>query len=177
MRRIRKPQLTAFTLATWLGITLVAPGVLRSDDVASEQPAYFGFGRSATSEEIAAWDIDVMPDGTGLPAGKGTVAQGAQLYKEQCAVCHGPTGVEGPNDRLVVISRDEPFPDASDADSWQHRTIGNYWPSYSVTAYLLYLNGLVAADITLDATSLPLVKMPARERFVADDRLDYNEVH
>ena len=110
--------------------------------------------------------------------------------------------MEGPNDRLVVISRDEPFPDASDADSWQHRTIGNYWPyattlydyiyrampqnvpgslspeqTYSVTAYLLYLNGLVAADITLDATSLPLVKMPARERFVADDRLDYNEVH
>ena len=32
-----------------------------------------GIGRPATPEEIAGWDIDVRPDGAGLPLGKGTV--------------------------------------------------------------------------------------------------------
>lgn len=169
---------------------------------AEEQPETFGIGRTATAEEIAAWDIDIKPDGAGLPAGSGTVAAGEALYVAQCAVCHGKEGIGGPNDRLVVHSTDEGFPDASNVDTWQHRTIGNYWPYattlfdyirrsmpmnlpgslhadevYALTAYLLYLNHIVAADTELDADSLARVEMPARDRFVPDDRRNYREVH
>lgn len=169
---------------------------------AQEWPDTFGFGETASADEIAAWDIDVKPDGQGLPAGGGTVDEGAALYAANCAVCHGKTGVEGPNDRLVVTSADESFPDASDVNAWQHRTIGNYWPYattlfdyirrsmpmnipgsleanevYALTAYLLYLNHIVAADTLLDAANLAEVAMPARDRFVPDNRQDYREVH
>lgn len=162
----------------------------------------FGFGRPASDDEIAAWDIDVLPDGEGLPEGSGSVADGKILYDAQCAVCHGATGVEGPNDRLVVQSPDEPHPDASDVNAWQHRTIGNYWPYattlydyirrsmpmnvpgsldanqvYALTAYLLHLNHIVDADAVLDQESLADIHMPARDRFVMDDRHEYQEVH
>jgi cytochrome c len=170
--------------------------------LADEPPETFGFGRAATPEEIAAFDIDVMPDGHGLPAGSGSVTEGAALFAAQCAVCHGKTGVEGPNDRLVVQSRDEAFPDAGDADSWEHRTIGNYWPYattvfdyvrrsmpmnlpgsleadevYALTAYLLFLNHIVPAETRLDAASLVGIEMPAAKRFVPDDRQEFREVH
>ena len=169
---------------------------------AQELPDSFGFGKTATAAEIAAWDIDVKPDGQGLPAGSGTVDEGEALYVAQCAVCHGKTGVEGPNDRLVVHSADESFPDARDVDSWRHRTIGNYWPYattlfdyirrsmpmnmpgsleanevYALTAYLLHLNHIVAAGARLDATTLAHIEMPARNLFVPDDRQKYREVH
>jgi len=181
---------------------LLCAGLCQVAVLAEEQPASFGFGKDATAAEIAAWDIDVTPDGHGLPAGSGTVDQGAEFYAAQCAVCHGKTGVEGPNDRLVVHSADESFPDALDANSWQHRTIGNYWPYattlfdyirrsmpmnipgsldanevYSLTAYLLFLNHIVPAETTLDAASLVEIEMPARDRFVTDDRQQYREVH
>ena len=169
---------------------------------AEEQPDSFGFGKEATAEEIAAWDIDVKPDGQGLPPGSGTVDEGEAMYVAQCAVCHGKTGVEGPNDRLVVHSADESFPDAKDVDTWRHRTIGNYWPYattlfdyirrsmpmnlpgsldadevYALTAYLLYLNHIVPADAQLDAATLAQIEMPARDMFVPDDRQKYREVH
>ncbi len=162
----------------------------------------FGFGRPATDAEIAAWNIDVSPDGEGLPEGSGSVSDGKALYQAQCAFCHGATGKEGPNDRLVVHSPDEPYPDAADIDTWQHRTIGNYWPYattlydyirrsmpmnmpgslnndqvYSVTAYLLFLNHIVDEDTVLDREALADIRMPARDRFVPDDRQNYSEVH
>ena len=152
--------------------------------------------------EIAAWDIDIKPDGQGLPVGSGTVGEGEALYVAQCAVCHGRTGVEGPNDRLVVHSAEESFPDARDVNAWRHRTIGNYWPYattlfdyirrsmpmnipgsldanevYALTAYLLHLNHIVAADAELDAATLAQIEMPARDRFIPDDRQKYREVH
>jgi len=169
---------------------------------AEGQPETFAIGRAATAEEIAAWDIDIKPDGEGLPPGSGTVDGGEALYVAQCAVCHGKGGVGGPYDRLVVHSAAEAFPDANDVDAWRHRTIGNYWPYattlfdyirrsmpmslpgslnadevYALTAYLLYLNHIVAADTELDADSLARVEMPARDRFVPDDRRNYREVH
>lgn len=169
---------------------------------AADEPERFGIGRPATPEEIAAWDIDVMPDGTGLPPGSGSVAEGAAIYAAQCAVCHGKTGVEGPNDRLVVYGPDETFPDAASADTWQHRIIGNYWPYattlfdyirrsmpqnlpgtlsddevYALSAFLLHKNHLLPADATLDAESLAAIIMPGRDRFVPDDRQEHNKVH
>jgi len=189
---------SAGLLNAFILLACIAPGAAPAD----EPPPSFGFGKAATPDEIAAWDIDVMPDGQGLPAGSGSVAEGEALYAAQCAMCHGKTGVEGPNDRLVVESPDEGFPDAADADAWQHRTIGNYWPYattvfdyirrsmpmnmpgslkadevYALTAYLLHLNHILPAGATLDAASLAKIEMPARNRFVPDDRQEYREVH
>jgi hypothetical protein len=171
-------------------------------DESDDATIIYGFGTPATAEEISAWDIDVRPDGKGLPAGRGTPAQGAQLYALRCAACHGANGEGGLNDRLVVSSPDEPFPDASDAGTWAHRTVGNYWPYattlfdyirrsmpftqpgslkadevYALTAHLLYLNNIIPEEAEMNAKTLPGVEMPARGKFVLDDRQKYQEVH
>ncbi|MBI3494131.1 MAG: cytochrome c [Acidobacteria bacterium] len=160
---------------------------------ATNQPATLGIGRPATPAEIAAWDIDVQPDGTGLPSGGATSADGAPLYAARCAACHGRTGKEGPNDRLVGRLPGDAFPFARDPRI--PKTIGDYWPYattvfdyirramppdapgslkddevYGLTAYLLFLNDLIPADAVIDAKSLPKVVMPARDRFVPDPR-------
>jgi mono/diheme cytochrome c family protein len=163
----------------------MAPGASRQ---ASEVRQPFGFGVAASEARIALWDLDVKPDGEGLPPGSGTVADGRTVYVAQCVACHGLTGVEGPNDRLVAT---EPWGD------WPAtRGVGNYWPyattlfdyirkampqltpgsltadeTYSVIAYILNLNGLFPDDGVLDAANLPLIEMPARDRFVPDDRV------
>lgn len=167
-----------------------------------DTPVVYGFGTPATAEEIAAWDIDVRPDGKGLPSGSGTPKQGALLYAARCAACHGANGEGGLNDRLVVHSADESFPDASDANTWAHRTVGNYWPYattlfdyirrsmpftqpgsleadevYALTAHLLYLNNIIEEDAEMNARTLPEVEMPAHGKFVLDDRQKYQEVH
>ena len=160
---------------------------------AAKPPATFGIGRPATPDEIAAIDIDVGPDGVGLPPGRGTAADGAPIYAARCASCHGKTGKEGPNDLLVGRLPGDAFPFAKDAKA--PKTIGSYWPYattvfdyirramppdkpgtlrddevYGLVAYLLSLNELIPPDAVVDATSLPKVKMPARDRFVPDTR-------
>jgi mono/diheme cytochrome c family protein len=158
-----------------------------TSDLPDDAPDRFGFGRAASEERIALWDIDVRPDGTGLPPGSGTVDAGREVYMVHCVACHGPTGTEGPNDRLVSTEPWDLYPTS--------RAIGNYWPYattlydyirrampqltpgiltndqiYAVIAYLLYLNELVPEDVVMDAETLPEVVMPARDRFVVDDR-------
>jgi len=160
---------------------------------AAQEPASFGIGRPATPAEIAALDIDVGPDGSGLPPGRGTSADGAPIYAARCAACHGRTGKEGPNDPLVGRVPGDAFTFASDPRA--PKTIGSYWPYattvfdyirramppdapgslrdnevYGLVAYLLNLNDLIPADAVIDATSLPKVKMPAHDHFVPDTR-------
>jgi cytochrome c len=184
------------------GFLVLLSSSIWSADETDTAPVVYGFGTPATTEEIAAWDIDVMPDGEGLPAGSGTVAEGAELYAVQCAACHGFNGEGGLNDRLVVHSPNEAFPDATDPNSGQHRTVGNYWPYattvfdyirrsmpynlpgsleddevYALTAHLLYLNNIIPEDAEMNAETLPKVEMPARGKFVVDDRQNYQEVH
>ena len=147
----------------------------------------FGFGAPATEEEIAAWDIDVRPDGMGLPEGSGTVAEGAVIYAATCSECHGATGTEGPYNPLII---------AYDAENWpgEARAIGNYWPYastvydyinrtmpfnepksltpdevYAVTAWILNQNGIIGEDEVLNAETLPQVEMPALEKWVHED--------
>jgi len=161
--------------------------------------ARFGLGREPRSDEVAAWDIDVMPDGEGLPPGSGTVDAGRALYVEQCQRCHGVDGRGGPFDVLVGRLPAGSFPFA--LDPTVPRTIGSYWPwattlfdytrrampldrpgsleddeVYSLTAYLLHRNGLLDANASLDRDSLPLIVMPARDRFIQDDRRGGEEV-
>src|SRR2546426_3328860 len=150
----------------------------------------YGRGRTATDEDIRAWNIDVSPNGEGLPPGKGTAKQGAQVFAAKCAMCHGPTGKEGPKDRLVggqgTLTTGKPV-----------KTIGSYWPYattlydfinrampfnapgslnsdeiYSVIAWLLFQNGIVKDDAVIDARTLPQVQMPNRNGFIPDPRPD-----
>jgi mono/diheme cytochrome c family protein len=157
------------------------------------QPATFGIGRPASPEEIAALDIDIGPDGAGLPPGSATSADGAPIYAAKCASCHGATGQEGPNDRLVGRAPGDAFPFGRDPTV--PKTIGSYWPYattvfdyirrampptapgslsdhdvYALTAYLLTLNELIPADAIVDRASLPKVRMPARDHFIPDPR-------
>jgi len=149
-----------------------------------------GIGRLATEEDIRAWNIDVSPTGEGLPPGKGTVKQGSQVFAAKCAACHGPTGVEGPKDKLVggqnTLATPQPI-----------KTIGSYWPYattlydyiyrampfpapqsltpdevYSVIAWLLFQNQIIAEEAVIDAQTLPKVQMPNRNGFIRDPRPD-----
>ena len=185
--------------ATWI-VTLTAVAGLAAQtkpaatsSAAPHAPPTFGIGRAATPADVAAWDIDVGPDGAGLPTGKGTAAEGATIFAARCASCHGKTGKEGPNDVLVGRLPGDTFPFAQDART--PKTIGSYWPYattvfdytrramppdvpgtlkddevYALVAYLLVQNDLVPADTVIDAASLPKVKMPARDHFVPDKR-------
>ena len=152
-----------------------------------------GIGRAATAEDIKALDIDVMPDGRGLPPGSGTVAEGAKIYAAKCASCHGKNGEGAAFERLVATDAGKNFDFATNPKL--PRAVGNYWPyattlydytyrampfmqpgtlganeTYALVAYILALNKIVPADAVMDATTLPQVKMPARDRFVIDNR-------
>ena len=142
-------------------------------------------GTPVSPSDIAAWDISIGPDGAGLPPGKGTVARGEMVYAEKCQACHNEKGNGGPNDRLVGG-----FGSLAPG-STPVKTVGSYWPYattlfdyvrrampwdrpksltdeevYSVTAYLLNLNGIIDRDDAIDAQSLPKVKMPNRDGFI-----------
>jgi mono/diheme cytochrome c family protein len=170
-----------------------APAKTPPAKASTKDPATFGIGRAATPADIAAWDIDVGPDGAGLPPGRGTSADGAPIYAARCAGCHGKTGKEGPNDVLVGRLPGDAFTFARDPKA--PKTIGSYWPYattvfdyirramppdapgslkdnevYGLVAYLLTLNELIPADAVVDAASLPKVKMPAHDHFVPDTR-------
>lgn len=160
----------------------------------SVQAQVYGIGHAASERDLAAWNIEVAADGAGLPAGSGSVTNGNAIYAQQCAACHGAKGEGKPADQLVggkgTLTSANPV-----------KTIGSFWPYattvfdfinrampynapqsltpdevYSVTAYLLYLNGVVTADTVLDAHSLPRVRMPNRDGFIGDTRPDTTNV-
>jgi cytochrome c len=144
------------------------------------------FGRRAAPSEISLWDIDVLPDGTGLPDGSGTVTQGEIVFSDNCSACHGSKGVGGPKDALVggrgSLASDHPI-----------KTIGSFWPyattlfdyirrampypapgslsdddTYAVVAYLLDLNGIPLDGAKVDRRSLPTIQMPNRDGFIPE---------
>ncbi|MBD2756190.1 c-type cytochrome [Spirosoma validum] len=156
-------------------------------------PTHFGFGRPATAAEIARLDIDVRPDGKGLPAGEGQVLTGKQIFAAKCAACHGTGGVDGPNGSLVTTT--------NPGRKRPEKTIGNYWPYattvfdyirrampfsqpgsltndevYHLTAYLLQANGIIDEKTVINAQTLPRVVMPAQKLFVPDDRKGGSEI-
>ena len=191
-------RIQALSGASLLLLILVPPGSAPLPRPAGAKPsaqgaAPFGFGRAATAAEISAWDIAVGPDGRGLPRGQGTARRGAALYAARCAACHGASGREGPFDQLVGREPRAGFPFGTDPT--YVKTIGNYWPYattlydyinrampidrpgsltpnevYSLVAYLLWRNELLADTAVIDRQTLPRLVMPARDRFVVDDR-------
>jgi hypothetical protein len=159
-------------------------------------PARFGYGRAATPDEIRRIDIDVGPDGVGLPPGSGTAAQGAPIFTVKCGGCHGPAA-EGTPVAVALVGRNpgDKFDFAAAQEKERTKTVGNYWPYattlydyihrampfdkpgtlapdevYSLVAFILARNGIIKDDVAMDARTLPAVRMPARDRFVPDDR-------
>lgn len=154
----------------------------------------YGFGQAASEEEIAGWDIDVKPDGTGLPPGSGTVAEGKQLYLEYGAAWHGSDG-EGTEYAPALVGGI----DSLDTDS-PMKTVGSYWPYatslfsyirrampasgpqtltddeyYALTAWALWANGIISEDEVMDQDTLPQVVMPNQDGFTSPDpRPDVN---
>lgn len=148
-----------------------------------------GLGREPHPDEIAAWDIDVRPDGHGLPAGTGSVKDGETLYQERCAVCHGEFG-EGAG-RWPVLAGGQ----GSLTKEAPEKTIGSFWPYasttfdyvrrampfgnaqsltpdevYSIVAYLMFLNDVVKEDFTLSQETFKNLKLPNENAFYDDDR-------
>ena len=153
---------------------------------AAQSPTY-GVGRTPTAEEVRAWDISIGPTGAELPPGRGTAKEGAQLYAQKgCAGCHGKTGTEGTAPNLV--GKADPK-----TDTWERGRIlpirapfaTTVWDFinrgmplgregtltadevYALTAFLLYINDVIPEDETLDAQSLPKVKMPIGDKYAS----------
>jgi cytochrome c len=176
-------------------VVVAAIGLLSLAACATSESGYTpvakspGFGEAASPAEIALIDIAIPPSGRGLPAGSGDARAGAKVYAAKCQACHGEKGVGKPGDPLAggigTLTARSPL-----------RTVGSYWPYattlfdytrrampttaprsltanevYAVTAYILYLNGIVGETQTLDAQTLPQVKMPNRDGFI-----DYSNV-
>lgn len=177
-------RLPRLALAVALAVTLaVAP-------VAPAGAGKFGLGTPATPEQITAWDIDVRPDGHGLPEGKGTAAQGEEIYLEKCSACHGDFG-EG-RDRWPVLAGGHGTLTADRPD----KTIGSFWPYastifdyvrrsmpfgdaqsltadelYALTAYLLNLNDVIKdPNFELNDKNFATIRMPNEAAFYDDDR-------
>jgi len=111
----------------YVGASIIVLSCISASWSGEKASEYEGLGHPATDEEIRAWNIDVSPTGEGLPPGEGTAKQGAQVFAAKCAVCHGPTGTEGPKDRLVGGQNTLQTPTPV-------RTIGSYWP-YATTLF------------------------------------------
>ena len=147
-------------------------------------------GQAVSPADLAAWDISIAPDGIGLPPGQGTSAQGEAVYASKCLACHGEKGAGKPNDMLVGGAG------SLAAGQTPVKTVGSFWPyattlfdyirrampyhepksltadeAYAVSAYILALNGIIGAGDVVDAQSLPKVKMPNREGFLAFPRV------
>src|SRR6187200_2940361 len=165
-----------------LKLTGVAVALLLvSGEASADGP---NLGKSLSAQEIAAWDISILPDGGNLPPSGGNAAQGARAYAQKCVACHGESGKGGIAAALVGSA---PITTISGAQ----KTIANFWPYpttvfdvirrampwqqpksltddevYALTAYIFALNKLIAEDATMNAETLPKVRMPNRDGFI-----------
>lgn len=167
-----------------------AATLLAQSSAPAARSSKYGVGQPATPEQIRGLGLAIAPDGTGLPEGSGTAAAGREVYMASCARCHGDKGAGDVGPVLVggqgTLKSAKPL-----------KTVGSFWPYsttlwdyinrampfdqpgalkpaevYAVVAYILNLNGIIAENQVIDANSLPKVKMPNRDGFVADPRPD-----
>jgi S-disulfanyl-L-cysteine oxidoreductase SoxD len=177
---------------------LLAAPVLLFCSAASAQSPTFGLGKTPTAEEIRAWDIAISPEGKELPQGSGSAKEGAPIYAQKCASCHGKNGYEGRAPQLIRFDPSAPTPDnlppclspcirganvmglhspyATTIWDYINRAMpfgkeGSLKPDevYALTAYLLYKNGVIPEDQVLNAQNLPQIKMPNRDGYVLPD--------
>ncbi len=144
-------------------------------------------GKPIAEADIKSWNIAILPDGTGLPAGQGTPAEGAKVYAEKCAMCHGDSGKGGVAPFYPALVGGAPLTNGIETT----KTIANYYAypttifdfirrampynaprtltdseTYALTAYILSLNKLIGENDAMDAKTLPQVKMPNRDNFI-----------
>jgi len=168
-------------------VTKVADGATSQTDL----PKNFSIGHQATSDVIAGWDIDVRPDGLGLPEGSGSVEDGESIYEDKCAMCHGSFG-EG-EDQWPKLTGGA----GSLTEARPEKSIGSFWPYastlwdyinrampfpapqslepdevYAITAYVLNMNEIVDDDFVLTRENFASIEMPNKDGFYIDDRPD-----
>ena len=185
MSKCLKRALLAAGMLAMIGAGVAAAPKAPKPAVHPGAQKHLGIGREAKPSEIAGWDIDIRPDGQGLPPGKGTDKQGEAIYMQQCAACHGEFGESA--GRWPILSGGDGTLGSDDPV----KSVGSYWPYastvmdyirrampfgnaqslsndelYAVSAYILNLNGIVGENDILDSESLPKVKMPDRDGFV-----------
>ena len=151
-------------------------------------------GQPITEADITAWNIEALPDGKGLPSGSGTVKQGAEIYTQKCALCHGENGVKpqpgyspmvGPTkfDRIETMKTVPYYKYATTLFDVMRRSMPYPIPKtltndelYALSAYILSLNKIIPEDAVMDAKSLPQVKMPNRDNFIVWDpnKIEYD---
>jgi mono/diheme cytochrome c family protein len=160
--------------------------------LAMAQPVRYGLGRAAAPDEVRAANITILPNGTGLPSGKGTAQAGEAIFKSKCVLCHNGKGAGRKNEYPALAGGIGSLGTAA-----PRKTVGSYWPYattvfdhinrampfnaphtlpandvYAVTAYILYLNGIVQQSQEMNEKTLPKVVMPNRNGFVQDTRPD-----
>jgi S-disulfanyl-L-cysteine oxidoreductase SoxD len=178
---------------TWCPVrpwSLVLGAMVTLASVIAAQSPSSGVGRPATADEIRNLGAAIAPDGGGLPDGSGTVAAGREVFAARCAKCHGDKAQGDVGPTLAggrgTLATPRPL-----------KTVGSFWPYattvwdyinrampfdepgllkppevYAVTAYILNINGIITEDSVMDAKTLPKVRMPNRDGFVADPRPD-----
>jgi len=176
-----------------LRLSAIALILLAASLPLAAQSSTFGVGRPPTADEIRDLRSAIAPDGTGLPEGSGTVAAGREVFAAQCSRCHGPKAQGDVGPALVggqgTLATARPL-----------KTVGSFWPYattlwdyinrampfdkpgllkpaevYAVAAYILNINGIIGDADVMDAKTLPKVRMPNRDGFVADPRPDVGE--
>ena len=146
-----------------------------------------GLGKPISEADIAAWNIEALPDGSGLPPGSGTAAQGAPIYAQKCAMCHGENGANPRPGYIGLVSPpkfdriDAPksvtyYKYASTLFDVMRRSMPYQMPKtltndelYALTAYILSLNKIIGESDVMNATTLPKVKMPNADNFIIWD--------
>ena len=185
---LKFPSVLAIVGLVAFGATISSPAFAKDDGLPNH--GILHLGRPALPAEVDAWNIDVRPDGLGLPKGRGTVAQGEPIYADKCASCHGDFG-EGIDRWPVLAGGHDTL-----REERPEKTIGSYWPYlstvydyirrampfgdarslsddevYALTAYVLFLNDVVAEeDFELSDENFAEIKLPNEDNFIADNR-------
>lgn len=182
---------SVLTIFVLLGTPAGAPAAEHVAAIEPGKASPLHIGHAPTQAELAALDLTVLPGGAGLPVGRGTAREGKALYAARCAMCHGSEG-EGLGDFAALVGGRGTL-----ASEKPVLTVGSYWPYattlfdyirrampyyspgslsndevYALTAWILHANDLIDEKSIVDRATLPAIRMPNRDGFVADPRPD-----